>query len=221
MASMYPNRVLGFHTTTAFPDLNGRFVVRWALTMLMPNMMLDNPELDRRWLFSFARGDFFWMLRESGYMHLQSTKPDTVATGLNDSPAGLAAYLLEKYSTRPEDGNLVMWDGALTSRYSLDDLLTIMSLYWFNQNIHTSQRFYKESFENYEEKLPITHSVPTGITYLREAMLTAPVSFLRPTLGNLVYTSYVDHGGHFFALEDPKTFAEEVVKFIHTCENIH
>lgn len=219
MASMFPEKLLGYHTTTPFPDFSGRFFVRLFLAKLAPSIMLDNPELEKSWLFRFPI-DFFWILRETGYMHIQSTKPDTVATGLNDSPAGLVAYILEKYSTWTKDDYLLDSDGSLTKKYSLDDLLTIVSIYWFNQNINYSQRLYKESFANFDVKLPV-RGVLTGVSITGNGMLKTPVSFLRPMMGDLVYNNVLNDGGHFYALEDPNTFVDEMIKFIHTCENIH
>lgn len=64
--------------------------------------------------------------------------------GVNDSPIGLAAYILEKFSTwtKPEWRSLP--DGGLTKAYTLDDLLTNVMIYWVNGNIASSMRLYKE-----------------------------------------------------------------------------
>ena len=74
------------------------------------------------------------------------TKPDTVGLGLTTSPLGLAAYILEKFSTwtnkeGPKDSH-----GLLTKKFSIDDLLTNIMVYWINGNIMPSQRYYKENF---------------------------------------------------------------------------
>ena len=72
-----------------------------------------------------------------GYFLLQSTKPHTPAYALNDSPAGLAAYIAEKFSS---------WsDGDEDQLVPFDDLLTNISIYWFTQTIGSSMRFYKEN----------------------------------------------------------------------------
>ncbi|VDN38775.1 unnamed protein product [Cylicostephanus goldi] len=91
-------------------------------------------------------GKFFLMMVESGYMHIQSTKPDTVGTALNDSPLGLAAYILEKFSTWTNNKYRELPDGGLTKKFTRDELLTIVMIYWVNGNIVSSQRFYREHF---------------------------------------------------------------------------
>ena len=67
-------------------------------------------------------------------------------TALNDSPAGLAAYILEKFSTATNKSWRDLPDGGLTKKYTLDELLTNVMIYWTNGNIMSSQRFYKEFF---------------------------------------------------------------------------
>ncbi|TMS12363.1 Epoxide hydrolase 1 [Larimichthys crocea] len=69
-------------------------------------------------------------IKESGYMHIQATKPDTVGRGLNDSPVGMAAYILEKFSTWTNRDFRNLQDGGLTRKFSLDDLLTNVMIYW-------------------------------------------------------------------------------------------
>ncbi|KAL0164878.1 hypothetical protein M9458_040631, partial [Cirrhinus mrigala] len=85
-------------------------------------------------------------MRESGYMHIQSTKPDTAGRGLNDSPVGLAAYILEKFSTWTDPEFKKLEDGGLESKFSIDDLLTNVMIYWTSGCIISSMRFYKENF---------------------------------------------------------------------------
>ena len=67
---------------------------------------------------------------------------------LSDSPAGLAAYILEKFSTWTDDKYVKHNDGSLTKKYNLDDLLTNVMIYWVTDSIKSSQRYYKENFDN-------------------------------------------------------------------------
>lgn len=83
---------------------------------------------------------------ETGYMHLQATKPDTAGTSLNDSPIGLAAYIFEKFSTWTNPTNRALADGGLNTKFTNDELLTMIMIYWTNGNIVSSQRFYREFF---------------------------------------------------------------------------
>ncbi|KAG9510284.1 Receptor-type guanylate cyclase Gyc76C, partial [Fragariocoptes setiger] len=214
IAHMYPERVKGYHTTTHFVEHNGQYFFRLILTKLFPSYMLDNPQRDLKLLFPMKNGISF-ILRESGYMHIQSTKPETVGLGLNDSPAGLASYILEKYSTWTREENKNQPDGDLTRKYSLDDLLTIVSMYWFNQNINSSQRLYKETFSSFPKDITV-RGVPCGFTNLAHGIMNVPRSFVEPTLSNVVYESHIDDGGHFFALEEPAAFWKDVKKFLFT-----
>ena len=64
---------------------------------------------------------------------------------LNDSPVGLAAYILEKFSTWTHKDNVDLYDGGLTKKFTMDELLTNVMIYWLNGCITSSQRFYKEN----------------------------------------------------------------------------
>ena len=78
-------------------------------------------------------------------MHIQSTKPDSVGAALNDSPVGLAAYILEKFSTWTNPDNVNKADGGLTEKFTLDELLTNIMIYWISNNVTSSMRYYKEN----------------------------------------------------------------------------
>ena len=88
------------------------------------------------------------MLEEMGYFHLQATKPDTIGAALVDSPVGMAAYILEKFTTWTKAANRNKEDGGLTEKFTLDELLTNIMIYWTSGNIASSQRFYKENVAN-------------------------------------------------------------------------
>ena len=75
-----------------------------------------------------------WFMAEGGYNHIQGTKPQTLSYGLNDSPAGLAAWIIEKYRTWSD------CHGDIESRYTKDELLTIVTIYWVTNTIGSSVR---------------------------------------------------------------------------------
>ena len=81
-----------------------------------------------------------WLAEEGGYSHIQSTKPQTLSYGLNDSPAGLAAWIVEKYRTWSDCG------GDVESRFTKDELLTTITIYWVTGSINSSTRLYYEGF---------------------------------------------------------------------------
>ena len=80
-----------------------------------------------------------WQQSEGGYSHIQGTKPQTLSYGLNDSPVGLAAWIVEKYRTWSD------CNGDVESTYTKDELLTTVTIYWVTQTIGSSVRMYKEN----------------------------------------------------------------------------
>ena len=80
-----------------------------------------------------------WLAAEGGYSHIQGTKPQTLGYGLNDSPAGLCAWIVEKYRTWSDCG------GDVESSYTKDELLTTVTIYWVTQSINSSTRLYYET----------------------------------------------------------------------------
>ena len=72
------------------------------------------------------------------------------ALGLNDSPIGLAGYILEKFSTGTDNSNRQLRDGGLTKKFTLDDLLTDVSIYWFTGTMGSAMRLYKEHIQHEE-----------------------------------------------------------------------
>ena len=100
---------------------------------------------------------------ESGYLHEHATRPDTLGVGLSDSPAGLAAWILEKFYMWSDAEN-----GDLYTQFSRDDLVTNLMLYWVTNSITTSVRLYRESFPDLDalSGSPSIHggvAVPVGL----------------------------------------------------------
>ena len=80
--------------------------------------------------------------KEAGYAYIQSTKPITLSYGLNDSPVGLCAWIIEKFNSWSDN------DGDVEKVFTKDELLANVSLYWFTQSIHSSVRIYNENSKN-------------------------------------------------------------------------
>lgn len=134
-----------------------------------------------------------WMGAEGGYSHEQGTKPHTLAVGLGDSPAGLAAWLVEKMRA---------WsDGDLDELFPRDDLLTWLSVYWFTGTIGTSFTPYVEQREVVD--VPVT--APTAFTWFPTEMLHAPRSFAERFFDVRVWEER-PVGGHFAAWEQPESW---------------
>ncbi|MEO7223061.1 MAG: hypothetical protein ABIY37_11355 [Devosia sp.] len=140
---------------------------------------------------------------------IQGTKPHTLAVGLNDSPAGLASWIIEKFH-----GWSQLKNDDLESVYSLDELCTLLSVYWFTQTIGASVRLYKETIADREFMSPMPkHQVPQGVLVPAEADNPAPRAWGDRNLQNLMHWHEAKRGGHFPALEVPELLASDIRAF--------
>lgn len=148
-----------------------------------------------------------WTMTEGAYAFVHGTKPATLAVGLNDSPAGLAAWILEKFMAWSDNG------GDIENAFDLETLATMVSLYWFTQSIGSSMRLYKEAFADPDlATKPPRHAVPHGVL----AMLDedpAPRAWGERHLWNIIRWTELRHGGHFPALEVPEEMAHDIRAF--------
>ncbi|GMT09297.1 hypothetical protein PFISCL1PPCAC_594 [Pristionchus fissidentatus] len=214
LARMYPESVYGLHLNmaSATPNtLKGLFYT--VVGSIIPHHLFKHKHHH-----SYSTLKLFTevLLPESGYMHIQATKPDTVGTGLNDSPLGLAAYILEKFSTWTNGEYRKLPDGGLTKKFTLDELLTVVTIYWTQGNIVSSQRFYKECFAD-PHNFPMTNqyiTVPTAhAQFPHELFDTQPAEMLA-TGCNLTSQVVMPDGGHFAAFEQPTHLAKHVFSFV-------
>lgn len=146
-----------------------------------------------------------WVQTEGGYAHEQSTKPLTLAVGLSDSPAGLLAWLLEKYRSWSDS------HGDVSTRFSDDFLLTQASVYWFSNAISTSFRPY---YEYGTVVGPVSYvAVPTAVALFPADLNQPPRSWAERT-HNVVRYTVMPRGGHFAAHEEPELLAADIVEFL-------
>lgn len=156
---------------------------------------------------------------ETAVSHLtvHSRDHQTLAWALNDSPLGLAAWLLERRRNWSDCG------GELESRYSRDFLLTTVSLYWFTQSIASSMQLYAEQFragavaaDNYTgRQLPARIEAPTGIGVYPEEVALLPRKVCERA-ANLRYWSVLPAGGHFAPAEVPGIYVRELRTFFRS-----
>jgi len=148
-----------------------------------------------------------WFQDEGGYNHIQGTKPQTLAYGLNDSPVGLAAWIVEKYRTWSDCG------GDVEKSYTKDELLTIVTIYWVTQTISSSTRMYFENQKHLwtmekDQKVP----TPAGMAMFPQEISKPPREWGERSYHVRRWTEMA-RGGHFAALEEPQLLAEEVRAF--------
>jgi len=144
---------------------------------------------------------------ETGYQSIQGSKPQTLGYGLNDSPAGLAAWIVEKFRTWSD------CDGDVERRYTKDDLLTNVMIYWITQSITSSTRLYYESMHSGRfapASDPIT--VPTGAAIFPREIIRPPRKWAEAAF-NITRWTEMPSGGHFAALEEPELLVEDIRAF--------
>ena len=138
----------------------------------------------------------------SAYAAIQATRPDTLAVGLRDSPAGLLAWLVEKFRE---------WSGpGFEEAWSDDDILTTTSLYWFTGTIGTSFLPYFHG-RNHEKPVPLV-DVPVGVA-VQLGERGFPREYAERTYTNLWQWSDLPEGGHFTAKQSPDLLAAEMRRF--------
>jgi pimeloyl-ACP methyl ester carboxylesterase len=186
----HPDSVLGVHLT----DLG--FTIAFA-------QFPDLSEAEQRY-FAELQG---WSMQEGAYAMVQGTKPQTLAFGLNDSPVGFAAWIIEKFRTWSD------CDGRLENVYTKDELLTNVMLYWLNGPTARSVS-YREEFTspslapNQQVGVPSALAVPP-----KDLGPIMPRELAERNLTDLRRYTVLPHGGHFAAMEYPDVVAQDVRAF--------
>ena len=190
LATMYPDEVAGIHV------IHGPFPADFDASPITPEeqAFFDAEE---------ARDEF-----DSGYSDIMSTRPDTIAAALADSPAGLAAWIIDKYDA---------WtDGDFRAAFDRDTLCAVLTLYWATESIGTSFRQYLDYPAN--GKRPMI-TVPVAVTQSNESdMKHFPRSIAERAASDIRQYSPPRLGGHFLALEQPQLIADEFTSFMESVE---
>ena len=170
-----------------------------------PNAGLTDAEKDR------LRVRQTFQAEETGYQQIQGTKPQTIGVALNDSPIGLAAWIVEKFRT---------WcdcDGNPETIFTKDELLTNITLYWVTQTAASSARIYYESRHAAAAPAgPAARRVeaPTACADFPKEIIWSPRRWLEPRY-NITRWTVMPRGGHFAAFEQPQLLVDDVRAFFH------
>ena len=195
LGARFPDRLVGIHTPRS------------------PGGVQREPETDeeREYLERSQR----WSLDETGYQRIQGTKPQTLAYGLTDSPVGLAAWITEKLRGWSDSG------GDVESRFTKDQILTLVSIYWHTNTIGTSVRYYYanglgSSRRRTAGRGPVL--VPEGFAeFLGNPFRNQiPRSFVADLPDNVTHWSVFERGGHFPAIEEPELLVGDLREFFRT-----
>jgi pimeloyl-ACP methyl ester carboxylesterase len=194
MALEDPTSMLGIHLTT--PELG-------------PTLQPSDPPLsedEAAYLATMHQ----WDLVERGYSSIQSTRPQTLGYALNDSPAGLAAWILEKWRSWSDSG------GDLDTCVPRKFLLTLLTIYWATESITLSMRDYFDNRWHGAGLAPGTRiTVPTGFANFHHNHVSEGIP-PRPWLERLYevkHWSDMPRGGHFAAVEAPDLLAQDLCGF--------
>lgn len=192
LAFAHPEAVMGVHLT----DLG-----RWDNLNEYPNLTVAEQQ------YIMASQGYF--LQEGAYAMLQTTKPQTLANALNDSPAGSASWIIEKFYTWSD------CQGNIERCYSKDELLTNIMIYWVTQTINSSMRFYYEEAHNPSIPFGKRLDVPVGMALFPKdspQSLFMPRSLAERVL-RIEHWTEMPRGGHFSPLEEPRLYTDDVQAF--------
>ncbi len=159
------------------------------------------PE-ERDWLAASPA----WAAAEGAYMAMHRTKPQTAAFGLTDSPAGLAAWIVEKLRAWSDCG------GDVERSFTKDEILTDVTLYWLTGTIASSMRMYHANAAIPPAQFTRRVEVPSGFSLFPGDILTPPRAWLERT-ANVTRVTTPERGGHFAPFEEPELYAAELREF--------
>jgi microsomal epoxide hydrolase len=141
---------------------------------------------------------------ETGYQQIQGTKPQTLGYALSDSPTGLAAWIVEKFRSWSDCG------GDVERRFSKDELLTNIMIYWVSETINSSVRLYCETMRSGRFAASAERVLaPTGCSIFPKELYRPPRRWAEAHYNVVQWTTHAS-GGHFAALEEPAALVEDV-----------
>ncbi|GAA1755768.1 epoxide hydrolase family protein [Agromyces humatus] len=190
LATMYPQEVAGLHV------IHGPFPADFDASPITAEEQ------------AFLDADEERDESDSGYSWIMSTRPDTIAAALADSPAGLAAWVIDK---------LRAWSdcsGDLETRFDRDTLCTMLTLYWTTESIGSSFRQYLD----YPHNTPRPRiTVPVAVTQSSEPPFELfPRSIADRAASDIRHYSAPRRGGHFLAFEEPQLIADQLSAFMRS-----
>ena len=156
---------------------------------------------------AFQKSAAEWSAKEGAYAYIHATKPITAAYGLTDSPAGLCAWIVEKFHGWGDN------KGRIENSFSKDQLLANITLYWVTGTIHSSIRIYNENSKNpmvFRENQFV--KVPVAFAKFPKELPTPPRAYIEKGF-NIKRWTVMPAGGHFAAVEQPELLAEDIITF--------
>jgi pimeloyl-ACP methyl ester carboxylesterase len=194
MARLDPERVIGVHLNALVTFPSGDPAEMAELT---------DAECGRLGRLQAFRDDGM------GYIQIQGSRPQTLAYGLTDSPAGQLAWIVEKFKEWTDPARQLPEDAV-----DRDHLLTNVSLYWFTGTAESAASLYRENAHDPDARGPRQRSaVPTGVAVFTTGPTEVAIRRFAERENTIVHRSEFDRGGHFAALEAPDLLVDDVRDF--------
>ncbi|MET0379379.1 MAG: epoxide hydrolase family protein [Spongiibacteraceae bacterium] len=195
----YAEHLLGIHLVTAIPlDVHSNG---------LPDSSFYGPGEEGWHAYNSEK-----LAAGSGYMVVQSTRPQTLAYAMHDSPAGLCAWIVEKSRDWSDCG------GNVETRFSKDDLLNKVMLYWVSNSFVSAARYYYEAAHRpwapSHPRQPVVQA-PTAILAFMQDVIRMPKRWMEQTY-NLQRLNYSESGGHFSPVEEPQRVASDIREFFRS-----
>ena len=188
LAQLHPEAVVGLHTN--YPLSSGDMNPAWSD---------EATPLEQKYLAHLAA----YSVTERGYSAIQATKPQTLGVAQSDSPAGLAAWILEKFHT---------WSDRGIRGFAVEDLLTNLMFYWAPDSVASSAAMYFESRLDAEGRSHPVPDVPVGVANFPHEINPVTRRWAESKYRIARFTD-MPRGGHFAALEEPQLLADDVRAF--------
>ncbi|CAH1396961.1 unnamed protein product [Nezara viridula] len=210
-AILFPQRVLGYHSNMCI-SVSWYSIIYMYLAVRIPAVFQDHGK----------RGVIpknFWILNaESGFFHFSARNPDTLGVMMSDSPAGLAANVLDKFTSWSNFNRRLSEDGGLRA-FDKYDLLDIITIHWLTNSVTSSLRMWKETFRFYsffmKNGIMMREvKVPSGCVWFKNEAAFMPLWVLKQVFPKLVSLNYLRDGGHFPALEKPLDLSDDIWEFV-------
>ncbi|XP_037951160.1 juvenile hormone epoxide hydrolase 1 isoform X2 [Teleopsis dalmanni] len=214
VATIFPDNVYGYHSNMCM--LNTPLsTIKQIIASFAPEKFLPSRFFYEHHFPTLEKLAF--LIEESGYFHIQATKPDTVGTALANSPIGLAAYILEKFQVSTGVG-LNQKSNALDKVFTIDAVLDNVMIYYLSNTIVSSVRFYAENVAKEFRSLHLDRvqsPVSMGCARFKNDLPPALDWQLRDKYPNLIHSKYFNQAGHFAALEVPVMLYIDFAEFVN------
>ncbi|XP_055376707.1 juvenile hormone epoxide hydrolase 2-like [Condylostylus longicornis] len=212
LATIFKENIYGYHSNLC------------TFGTTKANLKLTIAKLFPKYFFEEDFYDFYpsilenlpTLIEETGYFHLQATKPDTIGIALSHNPFGLAAYILEKFSTGTNMLFKNLPDGGLTKHFTMDALIDNLMVYYLTNSIQSSVRIYAEAMTDKYRALDLDRVIsdaPYGCASFQHDIGHSFDWQIKDKYPNLKHHTYYRNIGHFAALQAPEVLFKDIIEF--------